>query len=361
MNDVVLDRRRGVTVGPGRRVFIVAEAGVNHNGRLSLAKRLVDEAVRAGADAVKFQTFRSELVVSPSTPLAEYQERNTGRRDRQVDMLRALELKAADYAVLRTYCRRKGIMFLSTPFDEPSVDLLDALDVPAFKISSGDVTNVPLLERVASRKRPVILSTGMSSLAEVKAAVRTLRRAGCPGVILLHCVTNYPSDPADANLRAIPAMAKATRCPVGLSDHSLGVTQAVASVALGACVIEKHFTLDSRMEGPDHRASLEPDELALLVRSVREVESALGDGVKRAVRSERGNLRLGRRSLHWSRDLPAGQIIREGDLVCLCPGTGMAPALKKTVLGCRVTHPVKRLAMVRRRDLSSRRQAEQPS
>lgn len=351
MKRVLLDPRRRTAVGPGCPVFIIAEAGVNHNGSLRLARKLVDVAAESGSDAVKFQTFKAELVAGPKTAMAAYQKKNTGKSESQRDMLAALELSEGDFAVLRDHCRKRGILFLSTPFDEPSADLLERLGVPAFKISSGDVTNAPLLRHVGRKKRPVILSTGMSDLSEVKAGVRVLRGAGCPGVVLMQCVTDYPAAFSDLNLRAIPAMAKATGCPVGFSDHAPGVAAAAASVALGACAVEKHFTLDRGMEGPDHLASLDPGELALLVRSIREVELSLGDGVKRPRRSERENLVLGRRSLHWSRDLPEGHVVAAQDLVCLCPGTGLAPYEERRVVGGRTHRRVRRHEMVRPRDL----------
>jgi N-acetylneuraminate synthase len=256
-------------IGPGQPVFVIAEAGVNHNGDLKLARALIDVAVEAGADAVKFQTFRAERLATPDAPKAEYQVQTTGNAESQFEMLRRLELSADAHRELQAYCHERGIIFLSTPFDEEAVDLLDESGVAAFKISSGDLTNSPLLEHVASKGKPVILSTGMSELSELIEAVSVLNTAGCENPVLLHCVSNYPADPAEVNLRAMQTMRSAFDVPVGFSDHTQGIDVALAAVALGACVIEKHFTLDRTMPGPDHRASLEPTELRELVRSIR--------------------------------------------------------------------------------------------
>lgn len=320
-------------VGPGHPVFIIAEAGVNHNGDIELAKRLVDVAAEAGADAVKFQTFRADRVVSAMAPKAEYQIHTTDPSESQLDMLRRLELSPDAHRELQAYCRERGIIFMSTPFDEESADLLQELDVPTFKIGSGEITNWPFLEYVARKGKPIILSTGMSFLSEVDEAVRVIREAGCDQLVLLHCVSNYPADPADTNLRAMPTMATAFQVPVGYSDHTPGIEVAVAAVALGACVIEKHFTLDKSLAGPDHQASLEPDELRTLVRGIRTVEAALGNGQKEPAASEADTAAVARRSLVAARDIPAGTILTDDLIAIKRPGTGLPPAMRPYLIG----------------------------
>ncbi len=329
-----------LSIGPDYPCFIIAEAGVNHNGDLELARRLVDAAAEAGADAVKFQTFRADRLVSPTAPKAAYQRQTTDASESQLDMLRRLELSPAAHRELNDYCRQRGLIFLSTPFDEESADLLDELDVPAFKIGSGEVTNHPFLEYVARKGRPVILSTGMSYLSEVDEAVRVLRSAGCEQLILLHCVSNYPAAPADANLKAMQTLATAFDVPVGYSDHTPGIEVALAAVALGACVIEKHFTLDRNLPGPDHRASLEPHELRALIAGVRTVERALGDGTKRPVPAEADTRAVARRSLAARADIPAGVIVEAGILTALRPAGGIPPSLVRHVIGRRTRRPL---------------------
>ena len=320
-------------IGPGQPVFVIAEAGVNHNGDLKMARAMIDVAVEAGADAVKFQTFRAELLTTPDAPKAEYQLQTTGDAESQLEMLRRLELPADAHRELQSYCNERGIMFLSTPFDEVAVDLLVELGVPAFKISSGDLTNSPLLEYVASKGKPVILSTGMSELSELIEAVSVLNTAGCENPVLLHCVSNYPANADEVNLRAMQTMRSAFDVPVGFSDHTEGIDVALAAVALGACVIEKHFTLDRTLPGPDHRASLEPEELRELVRSIRRVESALGTGRKVPTAKEIETAKVARRSLVAARDIPAGATLEREMVVMRRPGTGMSPAMLDTLLG----------------------------
>ena len=324
-----------LSIGPNFPCFVIAEAGVNHNGDLELARRLVDVAAEAGADAVKFQTFRADRLVSPTAPKAAYQRQTTDAGESQLDMLRRLELSPAAHRELSDYCRQRGLIFLSTPFDEESADLLDELDVLAFKIGSGEVTNHPFLEYVARKGKPIILSTGMSYLSEVDEAVRVLRDAGCEQLILLHCVSSYPAAPADANLKAIQTLAAAFGVPVGYSDHTPGIEVALAAVALGACVIEKHFTLDRNLPGPDHRASLEPPELRALISGVRTVERALGDGIKRPVPAEADTRAVARRSLAARVDIPAGVIVEAGMLTALRPADGIPPGLIRRVIGRR--------------------------
>ena len=319
-------------IGPGQPVFVIAEAGVNHNGDLKLARALIDVAVDAGADAVKFQTFRADRLATPDAPKAEYQLQTTGDAESQFEMLRRLELSADAHRELHSYCHERGIIFLSTPFDEEAVDLLEELGVPAFKISSGDLTNSPLLEYVAGKGKPVILSTGMSELSELIEAVSVLNTAGCENTVLLHCVSNYPADPAEVNLRAMQTMRSAFDLPVGFSDHTEGIDVALAAVALGACVIEKHFTMDRTLPGPDHRASLEPAELRDLVRSIRRVETALGNGRKVPTVSELETAKVARRSLVAARDIPAGATLERDMVVMRRPGTGMSPAMLNTLL-----------------------------
>ena len=321
------------SIGAGAPVFVIAEAGVNHNGDLEMAKRLIDVAIKAGADAVKFQTFKAETLVTATAPKAEYQTQTTPVDESQLEMLRKLELSNEDHDELSAYCRRTGILFLSTPFDEDSADLLDALSVPVFKISSGDLTNTPLLEHVAKKRKPVILSTGMADLAEVRDAVETLNAAGCDEVVLLHCVSDYPADPADVNLRAIQTLRKTFNLPVGFSDHTQGLEVALAAAALGASVIEKHFTLDRNLPGPDHRASLEPDELTRFVSGIRTVESSLGSGEKVPTAREIETAKVARRSIVATQTIPAGTIVERNMIAAKRPGTGLPPARLNSIVG----------------------------
>jgi N-acetylneuraminate synthase len=320
--------------------FVIAEAGVNHNGDPALARALVDAAVAAGADAVKFQTFTVDRLVTRRAATAEYQQRATGGELSQYEMLARLELSPADHQTLFAHCAEAGIEFMSTPFDPESARFLKRLGVRRLKISSGDVTNVPMLEVVGALGLPVILSTGMADMAEVEAAVATLRRSGVPELAVLQCVSNYPADPAVTNLRVMDTYARAFGLPVGLSDHSTGTAVAIAAVARGAAYIEKHFTLDRRLPGPDHQASLLPDELKSLVAAIREVESALGDGVKRPAASELPVRDVARKSLVAARDLPDGAVLTREDLDVLRPGTGLSPAALPAVLGRRTRRAI---------------------
>jgi N,N'-diacetyllegionaminate synthase len=323
----------GRKIGPNCPCFIIAEAGVNHNGRVETAKQLIDVAVEAGADAVKFQTFKAEEVASLHAPKAAYQRETTDAAESQLEMLQKLELSLEAHRDLQTYCQERGVFFMSTPFDEGSVDLLDELGVPVFKIGSGEVTNWPLLKYIARKGKPIIFSTGMAYLSEIDEAVRVIRDAGNDQLVLLHCVSNYPADPMDVNLRAMHTMETAFHLPVGYSDHTPGIEVALAAVALGACVIEKHFTLDRKMPGPDHRASLEPDELKAMVRGIRLVEQALGSGYKVPALSEADTIRVARRSIVAAHDISVGAVLTEEDLAAKRPGTGLPPALQPYVVG----------------------------
>jgi N-acetylneuraminate synthase/N,N'-diacetyllegionaminate synthase len=327
-------------IGDGARVFIVAEAGVNHNGDPALARRLIDAAVEAGADAVKFQTFRSAALVSRHAPKADYQLATTGGEESQAEMLARVELTLEQHVELRDYCAKRGIVFFSAPFDPASVEALDGLGVALFKVPSGEITNFPLLRQIASKRKPVILSTGMSTLAEVADAVAAIRAAGDPPLALLHCVSAYPAPVAEMNLRAMDTLREQFRCPVGLSDHTLGIEVALAAVARGAAIVEKHLTLDKTLPGPDHRASLEPSELAALVRGVRAVEAALGDGAKRPMPSEADVRRVARKSLVAARPLRAGEALTAADVAIKRPGTGLPPSELPAVLGRRVRRDV---------------------
>ena len=320
-------------VGQGQRCLLIAEAGVNHNGSLATAQALVDCAVRAGADAVKFQTFQAERLVTVGAPKAEYQLRATAQSESHLEMLRRLELSRENHRTLQACCARSRIMFLSTPLDEDSADFLFELGVPAFKIPSGELTNLPFLAHIARKGRPLIISTGMATLGEVGSAVETCREAGNANLILLHCVSNYPATPADVNLRSMQTMASAFDVPVGYSDHTLGIEISLAAVALGSCVIEKHVTLDRSLPGPDHAASIEPDELAELVRSIRTIEAALGDGAKKPAPSEAVTAAVARKSLVAARDIPAGSKLTEEMVAIKRPGTGLAPTMRSKFLG----------------------------
>lgn len=320
-------------IGVGHPCFIIAEAGVNHNGDLDLARKLVDVAADAGADAVKFQTFSADRLVTMDAPQAEYQIRNTGKDEGQYAMLKRLELSSNAHQELMNHCAERGILFLSTPFDEESADFLEQLGLPAFKIPSGEITNTPFLQHVARKGRPMIVSTGMSTLEEVRQAVAAIRATGNPPLALLHCVSNYPADPRDVNLRAMATMQDALGVPVGYSDHTMGQEVALAAVALGACVLEKHFTLDRNLPGPDHKASLEPDEFIALIRRVRTIEEALGDGGKRCMPSEEGTKRVARKSLFAAMDVPAGTPLEYAHLAVRRPGDGLAPTEQDKLLG----------------------------
>ncbi|MEP7225721.1 MAG: N-acetylneuraminate synthase [Gemmatimonadales bacterium] len=326
-------RLGSTTIGPGHPCFVIAEAGVNHNGDPALAHRLVDAASAAGADAVKFQTFDPEQLAAADAPKAAYQIANTGSAESQLEMLRRLALPREALEPLAAHARDKGLLFLSTPFDAVSADFLDGLGVPGFKVPSGEVTNLSFLAYLARKGRPMLVSTGMSTLSEVATAVSVVRASGNPPLALFHCVTNYPAAPADCNLRAIETMRRAFGVPVGWSDHTEGFYPSIAAVAAGASLLEKHFTLDRSLPGPDHRASLEPGELIQLVAAVRETEATLGDGIKRPAPSEAANARLVRRSVHAARPLPAGHVLAPQDLVALRPGNGLPPSTIGRLVG----------------------------
>jgi N,N'-diacetyllegionaminate synthase len=320
-------------IGSGHPCFLIAEAGVNHNGSLDFALQLVDIAVRAGADAVKFQTFTAERIVTKDAPKAAYQTETTGSDEGQLEMLKSLELTPDAHRELQAYCSTRGILFLSSPFDEKSADFLEELNIPAFKIPSGEITNLPFLAHIARKGKPLIVSTGMSSLAEVESALAVIRKAGNDDLILLHCVSAYPANAADANLKAMDTMGKAFNVPIGYSDHTLGIEVALAAVALGACVIEKHFTLDRTLPGPDHRASLDPDELKRLVLGVRTVEVALGHGRKEPAHCEAEIAEVSRKSIVTACDVAVGTVITRDAIVMKSPGTGLQPSMLEQVVG----------------------------
>lgn len=329
------------TLRAGLPTYIVAELGVNHNGELDLAKRLIDASAQAGVDAVKFQTFSAAAVVGTGTATASYQERNTAQGD-QAELLRDLELSETDHRTLLAHARDEGVEFLSTPFDRDAVDLLDDLRLPLFKVASGEIDNVPLLRHIADKGKPVFLSTGMSALADVERAVGTLRQGGAESIAILHCTTQYPAPPSSVNLLALDTLRTAFRLPVGLSDHTEGSHIPIAAVARGACIIEKHVTLDRTLPGPDHRASLEPDALADMVRAIRDTESALGDGIKRPDEVERENIPVVRRSLAAAADLEAGHRLTADDIVALRPAAGIPPSCYDDVLGRQTRAPVRK-------------------
>lgn len=316
-------------------IIIIAEAGVNHNGNFDMARQMIIEAKKAGADYVKFQTAVPELVISTFAPKAEYQKETTGAGESQLEMCKAIHLPLSDYSRLKAICDEVGIGFMSTPFDLVSIDCLDALKMDYWKIPSGEITNLPYLRKIASKGGRVILSTGMSTLEEVSTAVEILVAGGIArkDIILLHCTTQYPT-PADAvNLRAMDAL-RAIGCGgVGYSDHTVGITIPIAAAARGARVIEKHFTLDRTLPGPDHRASLEPDELAAMVSAVRIVEQALGTGVKEVAEAERPNIAVARKSIVAARDIRAGEVLTEENITVKRPGNGISPMLWDKIIG----------------------------
>jgi N,N'-diacetyllegionaminate synthase len=327
--------RRGQLPMPKRTPFIIAEAGVNHNGSLDLALQLVAAAHQAGADAVKFQTFNAKRLVNRNAGKAQYQKRTTSARETQQSMLERLELDEAAHRRIVAECRKIGITFLSSPFDEDSVDLLARLGVTTLKVPSGEITNLPYLRRVARTGLPLIVSTGMSTLVEVGRAMDTLRDAGASEIVLLHCVTEYPAPVDEINLRAMLTLRDAFHVPVGYSDHTPGFEVAIAATALGAEVIEKHITLDRNMPGPDHAASHDPAEFAALVTALRNVVSAMGNGIKEPAACERKNMAIARKSLVSSRSIPAGARLTAANVTIKRPGTGIDPSDLEKALGRR--------------------------
>ena len=320
-------------LGEDQPCFIIAEAGVNHNGDIKLAKRLIDVAIDAEADAIKFQTFRADAVVTYTAEKAAYQKETTTSEESQYEMIKQLELTYPEFRELYDYAMSKEIIILSTPFDEESVEFLDQLGVSAFKIPSGEITNVLLLKKIAETKKPIILSTGMATLGEVEEAVLYLRQHGAQEIILLHCTTSYPAPIHSVNLCAIETMSCAFKVPVGYSDHTEGITIPIAAAAMGAKVIEKHFTLDRSLPGPDHQASLEPDELKAMVQAIRDVERAFGDGVKLPCEEEMAIKNVARRSIVAKIDILGGALIQSEDLAIKRPGTGIEPKYLDVLIG----------------------------
>ncbi|OOG68944.1 N-acetylneuraminate synthase [Algoriphagus sp. A40] len=318
-------------------VVVIAEAGVNHNGDLNKALRLIDVASEAGADFVKFQTFKAEKIVNPTAQKAAYQKDNMKDDEgTQFDMLKKLEMGEDWYPVLIERCLKKGIKFLSTGFDTESIDFLNNLNIPFYKIPSGEITNKPYLQHIARKGKDIILSTGMANLDEVKSAVEVIIQEGIgkERITVLHCNTEYPTPMEDVNLFAMNHIAKDLELKVGYSDHTLGVEVPIAAVALGACVIEKHFTLDRNLQGPDHAASLEPLELKIMVQAIRNIEKAIsGSGIKEPSSSEKKNISIVRKSLHFNHDVRKGQILRKEDLIALRPGDGISPMEIDDILG----------------------------
>lgn len=334
----------------GQGVFVIAEAGVNHDGDVEIAHRLVDAAADARADAVKFQTFVPDALASAAAPTAAYQRAGDQGEDQQRAMLRRLALPTDAWPALQRHAIDRGIVFLSTPFDDASAELLDAMDVPGFKVGSGEMTNLPFLGRLARRGRPMIVSTGMAAMAEVAAAVDTVRATGLTELALLHCVSAYPAAPQDANLAAMRTMRDAFGLQTGWSDHTPGTELPIAATALGAAIIEKHLTLDRSRRGPDHAMSLEPSEFAAMVGAIRAATDAAGDGNKVPTEAEREIAAVARRSLHWARDLAAGQTIVDEDLLAQRPGTGISPARLHDLVGRRTARAVTAGAMVEEGD-----------
>jgi len=317
------------------KTLIIAEAGVNHNGNLSIAKKMVDVAVEAGADFVKFQSFKAEKFVSIHAGKADYQKKTTNIGESQLQMIRKLELDKESHKTLIDYCKIKGIKFISSPFDLESIDLLYELGVELYKIGSGEITNYPFLKKIASKKLSVILSTGMSNLSDIEQALFVLTDNGIKReqITLLHANTEYPTPYEDVNLLAMKTIRNAFKTKVGYSDHTLGIEVPIAAVALGATVIEKHFTLDRAMNGPDHKASLEPNELKAMVKAIRNIEKVLGTGIKEPSKSEIKNMAIARKSLVASKKINRGEVLTEENITSKRPGNGLSPMLWNDVIG----------------------------
>ena len=324
-------------------VFIIAEAGVNHNGSIELAKKLIDVASEAGVDAVKFQTFKAKNLVSKKAQKAQYQKRNTDANESQFEMIKKLELDKNSHHELLEYCTMKNIMFLSSPFDLESIELLNDLNIEIFKIPSGEIINLPYLKKVGSLKKRVILSSGMANMQEIEDAMTVLIDAGTlkENITVLHANTMYPTPMEDVNLKAMLSIGERCNVAFGYSDHTLGIEVDIAAVALGASIIEKHFTLDKTMDGPDHKASLEPDELIAMVKAIRNIELALGSSVKEPSKSERPNIKIARKSIVASRDISRGEILTQDNLAIKRPGNGINPMKWDDIIGTFATKDYK--------------------
>lgn len=320
-------------IGEGNAAFIIAEAGVNHNGDINIAKKLVDEAALTGVDAIKFQTFKTERLVTDYADMAEYQKDNLGKVDSQFNMLKKLELSYEEFIELQKYCREKEIMFLSTPFDFESADFLESIGMEAFKISSADLTNIPFLQHIAKFNKPMILSSGMATLSEIEEAINAIYNLGNNQVAVLHCTSNYPAKLQSVNLNAMNTIKNAFKIISGYSDHTEGITIPIAAVAMGGNIIEKHFTLDKNMEGPDHKASLNPLELKDMIVAIRDVEMALGTGIKRYNPSEVDTMKAARKSIVAARNIKVGEYIKALDLDYKRPGTGLSPKFYVDIIG----------------------------
>ncbi len=316
-----------------RKVFIIAEAGVNHNGSIDLAKKLIDKASEAGADAIKFQSFKAEKLATKNAKKANYQEKTTGKVENQFEMLKRLELDYKKHKELINYSNSRNIMFLSSPFDLESIELLYNLGLEVFKIPSGEITNLPYLRKIGLLNKKVILSTGMSNLGEIEKALKILREYGTTDITVLHCNTEYPTPIKDVNLLAMNTIKDALKVEIGYSDHSLGIEIPLAAAALGATVLEKHFTLDKTMEGPDHKASLEPKEFKEMVRSIRNIKLALGDGIKKVTKSENKNINIARKSIVADKDIKKGEVFTEDNLTVKRPGYGISPMIWDEIIG----------------------------
>lgn len=328
-------------IGDGNPTFIIAEAGVNHNGDINIAKQLVDKAANSGVDAIKFQTYKTEKLVTGYADMANYQKNNIGKVDSQFNMLKKLELTYENFIELQKYCIHKGIMFLSTPFDFESADFLDSIGMDAFKISSGDLTNIPFLQYIARFNKIMILSSGMATLSEIEEAINAINLLGNNEVAVLHCTSNYPAQLQNVNLKAMNTIKNAFQIVSGYSDHTEGITVTIAAAAMGANIIEKHFTIDKSMEGPDHKASLDPHELKEMVVAIRNVEMALGSGIKRYNPSEVDTMKAARKSIVASINIKTGETIKLTDLDYKRPGTGLPPKQYLDIVGKKANRNIK--------------------
>jgi N,N'-diacetyllegionaminate synthase len=327
-------------IGQNNPCFIIAEAGVNHNGKISCAKKLVDIAVTAGADAVKFQTYKSEGVVIDNIGICRYQKENIGKEIKQIDMIKEFELSYDDFCLLKKYCDEKNIIFLSTPHSFDAIDFLED-KMPMYKFGSGDITNIPALTYAAKKQKPIILGTGMSTLQEINQAIDAIKNTGNHEIIILHCTTNYPCPFDEVNLNVLKTLSKELKCLIGYSDHTMGLTVPIMAVTLGACVLEKHFTINRTLPGPDHKASLEPDELTKMIKYIREVEIAMGSYEKIPTKSEIKIKDIIRKSIVSATTITKGTIIKKEHLTIKRPGTGIQPFEMEKLIGKQTKKTIK--------------------